>query len=406
MPTTVPRFFREADGRWIAAAIVGLFFLALKIASLVLHVPIFELPPFSWFGPMAPYFADLYGITAGTERLHAGIPPSTATLHDPWNRPFNYPFWWLFSDYIGLNTHTIMAFGYGMGVLFFVSAFYAVGRLTAGQGAVVGFFLVSYAVMFGVERANIDLVIFALAAGALALRRHPFLAALVITLAAYLKLYPIFALFALWVPPWKKTVPWIGMGVLLFIEDQVFDFSHVFSSMGHAPNMHTSSLSFGTVSWGIDFIDRFHCPPSWFYEFFVAGTVLFIVLVSVGAWNRPQVTVESLNERDVFAFRLGASLYLGTFVMGTNHDYRMIVFLFCLPLLFRLMKEPVTRSWALVTLLLILACVHWKFFSGETAWHHFLLKQAAAWALVVYLAGLCIATLPPDLQWPKRPVRS
>jgi hypothetical protein len=394
--------FQKADGRWIAAGVILAFFLVLKMASLLLHEPVFELPPFQWFGPMAPYFADIRGVVAGTERLHAGIPPVTADLHDPWNRPFNYPKIWLYTDYLGLNVHTVMAFGYAMGVLFFLAAFFALGRLKPWEGLIAGIFLISYAVMFGLERANIDLIIFALAALALALRRYPYAAAFVIGFAAILKLYPLFALFALVSSDWKKSLRWIGFGFLVFLIGEIDSFHDIITAMSYAPNMRTGTLSFGTTSWGLDLMDRFN-RPDLYSEVVIIGSMLFLFAAWIAAWVRPPVLVESLGERDLFAFRLGASLFLGSFVMGTNHDYRLIFVLFCFPFLFRLIAEKSDGfRWATTTLVLSLVYAHWKFLSGETEWHHFILKQATAWALAFCLIAFCIATLPPALQWPRR----
>jgi hypothetical protein len=377
------------------------FFLLLKIAAMSLDEPVFELPPFQWFGPMPPYFADLRGIVAGSERLRAGIPPETADLHDPWNRPYNYPRLWLYSDRLGFNVNTVMAFGYGMGGLFLVSSFFVVGRLDAFAGLTAGLFLISYAVMFGLERANVDLLMFALLALALELRRIPSLSALVIALAAILKLHPVFAFFALLTPPWKKTLPWIGVGLLVSAVGILDHFREFMTAMSYAPNMRSGILSFGMTSLGVDFMERFH-RPDLFPEVLMSGVVMLILAVGVGARIRPFLDIESLGERELCAFRMGAGIYLGSFLLGTNHDYRAIFLFFCLPMLFRLLKRRVALGWTWATLILTLVYVNWLYFLGETEWSQYLLNQATAWALVVCLTGFSVASLPTALQWPRR----
>src|SRR4029450_9597301 len=50
--------------------------------------------------------------------------------------------------------------------VFFASFFLLMGRLTMGEGAIVALAICSPSVMFGVERANSDIVVFALVAAA------------------------------------------------------------------------------------------------------------------------------------------------------------------------------------------------------------------------------------------------
>jgi len=376
------------------------FFLLLKIASVALDQPVFELPPFAWFGPMAPYFADLRGIVAGTERLRAGIPPRTADLHDPWNRPFNYPKWWLYTDDLGLNMSRIMPFGYGMGALFYLSSFFILGKLRPFDGLVAGLFLISNAVLFGVERANFDLVMFILLALALGVRRVPALASLLIAVAALLKLYPLFAFVAMLAPPWKKTLPWLGFGLAFFALAELDDLHDVFMTMGFAPNMRTGTLAFGTTPWGLYLLERYH-RPELYYDVVAIGSVAFLLAVGVGAWIRPRLDHDTLDAGQVYAFQLGAGVYLGSFALGTNHDYRAIFLLFCFPLLFHLLHQRRVLPWVWTTLALTLLYVNWQYLSDEAGMLSFMLKQALAWALAIGLTGLCVACLPPALQWPR-----
>jgi hypothetical protein len=390
------------DGRWVTAAILCSFFLLLGLGSLLLNRPLFELPPFSWLGPMAPYFADLRGVVAGTERLRAGIPPMTPDFHDPWMRPYNYPWWWLYTDRLGLQMKTVMGFGIGMALLFFVSAFYVLGSLSAFEGLVAGLFLISCDVMFGIERANVDLVIFCLITLALGLRRFLPLSSTVMGLAAILKLYPAMAFAALLTPPWRKSLPWIGMGLLFFVIGESDHFHDFLTAMSHSPNMRTGVLSFGSTSWGLVLMDRFG-RNDLDHVVFIIGTVTLLLAVGVGAWIRPQVELKPEWERQVFAFRLGAGLYLGAFALGTNHDYRAVFFLFCLPLLFLFLKEKEgRRRWGVATLTLILVYVNWELLAGESNLGLFLLKQGIAWILVVCVAGIAVALLPAVIRWPRR----
>ena len=395
------RFLLKADGRWIAFGMLASFFLLLKIAAATLDKPVFELPPFQWFGPMAPYFADLRGVASWSEQFLADPSVQPENLRDLWNRPFNYPHLWLYAGDLGLNARTVMGFGYGMDALFFAAAFFALGRLNAFGGLAAGLFLISYSVMFGVERANVDLLMFVLLALALGLRRFPPLSAAVIALAAVLKLHPVFAFLALVVPPWKKTLPWLGAGLLLSAAGILGHFRELIGGMSSAPNIHSGTLAFGMTAVGFAFMERFH-RPELYGAVVISGVVVLIVAAGVGAWSRPELDKTALGERELFAFRLGAGVYLGSFLLGTNHDYRAVVLLFCLPLLLHFLEKRIATAWTRTTLLLILVDVNWLYFATEKAWCVFLVKQAVAWALAVCLTALTVAGLPTALQWPRR----
>jgi hypothetical protein len=390
----------SADGRWVAAIILAVYWAILEIGSLALGQPIFEGPPFSWVGPMKPYFADLRGVASWSEQFCASDKPDAMSLRDPWNRPFNYPYWWLYSAKFGLNSQTVMAFGYGIGALWIAAAFFVLGRLDMYGGLVSGLFLVSYAMMFGLERANVDLLVFTLLAVALALRRWPPLSAIVIGFAAILKLHPVFAFPAMLVQPWRKTLPWLGAGLLFFMLGFLDHFHDFTAGMSLAPNMRTGVLSFGGTALGLELTEHFGRPD--LYPLVLSTSAgMFFLATGIGAWFRPRIEEPLQLERELFAFRMGAGVYLGCFFLGTNHDYRAIVLLFCLPLLLRMVSLNLERNWAHLALLLILVSVNWLSLLPD-GWPDFILKQGVTWMLFACLSALFIATLPPALQWPRR----
>jgi hypothetical protein len=255
--------------------------------------------------------------------------------------------------------------------------------------------------MFGLERANVDLLIFVLIALALELRRIPCLSVLIIALAAILKLHPLFAFLALVTPPWRKNLPWLGVGLLVFALGLGVYLHEFMANMSSAPNMRSGALSFGMTTLGVEFMDRFQLPDL-YPEVVATGCAALILALGIGASIRPRLKAVLLDEREVYAFRMGAGIYIGSFALGTNHDYRAIFLFFCLPLLFRFVRKRLNLGWTWTTLSLILVYVNWLYLMGEWNWPDFVLKQVVAWALLGCLTGLCVASLPPALQWPRR----
>jgi hypothetical protein len=380
----------SADGRWVAAIILAAYLAILKMGSLATGQPVFEGPPFSWFGPMKPYFADLRGVASWSEQFCANDQSDVTRLRDPWNRP--------------LNSQTVMAFGYGIDALWIAAAFFVLGRLDLYGGLVSGLFLISYAMMFGLERANVDLLMFTLLAVALAVRRCPPLSAIAIGFAAILKLHPVFAFPAMLVRPWRQTLPWLGAGLLFFMWGIMNHFHDFIADMSTAPNLRTGVLAFGGAALGLEFTEYFRRPDLYPLVLSLSAGMLFLA-TGIGAWNRPWIEVPLQLERELFAFRMGAGVYLGCFLLGTNHDYRAMVLLFCLPFLLRMVQLNLDRNWSRMTLLLILVSVNWLSLAPDR-WPEFILKQGVTWVLFTCLLALFTATLPPALQWPRPRCRS
>jgi hypothetical protein len=352
---------------------------------------------------MAPYFADLRGVVSWSEQFYAGH-AALADLRDPWNRPMNLPDWWIHVHALGATSANVMAVGFGMYATFLIAAFYVVGRLDVRGGFLTGLFLISYAVMFAMERANVDLVIFCLLAMAVAFRRSIPAAALVLALAAILKLYPLFALGALINRSWQKALPWMVAGVLFFAVG-VGDHLHALgATAAMSPNMRSGILSFGLTSLSLEFWEQFH-RPDLYLPVAVGSFTVFLAATGVALWSRPLLAAAG-DERTLFAFRAGAGVYIGAFFLGTNHDYRLIFLLFCLPLLFQLVgQNDSARRWAVATLALILISVNWLYLAADGVWPQLLLKHGVTWALLVCLIALFVASLPPELQWPRRSPR-
>jgi hypothetical protein len=129
---------------------------------------------------------------------------------------------------------------------------------------------------------------------------------------------------------------------------------------------------------------------------------MVILVAGAAAYARPTVSLSGGDERDLFAFRVGAGIYLGSYLLGTNHDYRAACLVFCLPLLLRLLRQDASHRWAFVALLLVLVSVDWLYFAPDGGWLDSTLKQGISWALFFCLTGLFAATLPVPIRWPRR----
>jgi len=186
------RRLRTLDGRVLAGVAVLVFF-----AVLLSFRGVTGATPWPTVGvePGDLSFADLRSVTSSWDCERRGISAFPSNPCDPFHRPANYPRIWTQAGRLGLGQADTVPIGVAIGVIFFVAALAAAGPLTLGEGAVYGAALLAPATLLGVERGNVDLLMFALVVlGTLLVRRSAWLGAAPIALAAVLKIFPGFAL--------------------------------------------------------------------------------------------------------------------------------------------------------------------------------------------------------------------
>jgi len=374
------------DGRWWAALIVAGYFALLGLGYLGSGASLTETWQ-AWGVPaMNPHFADLRNLAAGIENQKAGRAVGDPNPFDPFQRPYIYPSVWLQLGALGFDAHTAPGFALAIIALFLVSCWFVVGRLTAGQGVFTGFFVVSPAVMTGVERCNIDLLLLPLLLAALHFHRRVPVAAGLIALAAILKIHPLGALLGLVAPPWRKTLPWLGAtgaGLAVYGLFDAHELAVIAARTPHYP-FHSFGSATLALAQGALAHERIDYAAAW-----RTGNLLLAVVVVLAAWFRPRAPGEAAPDWKAFAFRMGAGLYLASFALGASNDYRLLFFLFCLPLLFAWRVETGAVRWcALSALVLALVFVYWDLLASEYALPAIWLKQGVTWTLAALLAAL------------------
>ncbi len=390
----------SVDGRLIALGFLASYFAFVALMVTILPVSVGDVlgqlgvPALSQVGEpvLDLHFGDLRNVAAGIQNQDAGHAVGDPNPFDPWHRPYIYPSLWLHAKAIGFNENTVGAFAAVIIFVFFISTWFLLGKLSPFEGLYTGLFIISPALMTGVERCNIDLVIFPLVVAALALRRRPSASAALILLVSILKIHPIGALLAFLAPPWKKTVPWIATTLGLLILYTLFHLREFIAIGSRAPQYPMSVL--GSNVWGTWLALAGVAPgPIGHATTFIIGTLLLFAMGAVAVSKAPRLAPQPQWEWEVYSFRLGAGLLLALFGLGSNNDYGLMFLLFCLPLLFRLRTSngPI-RQWAWAALLLPLIYVNWDFFSDEFTVRHMILKQPLGWAIIGSLIGVWGAT--------------
>jgi hypothetical protein len=271
---------------------------------------------------------------------------------DPWKRLFNYPPLWLEARRFGASAQSTNLLGVAMAGLFSAALILAF-RATSWRGSlIVVVALLSPAIMFGLERGNVDTLLFSLLAfGLYATRRGietsstVLRCALIIALTA-LKVYPVAACATL-IRDRRNTclVPLFAAG-LAFVAFVWTSWSRIPSIFSNTP--FTSYYSYGAGALLLDmaaWLDARNIDP---IVLRTSATVTALLLgIGVAVWaalgspRRLRQVLPPLDRRD-FADDLclaGLSIFCLTFLLGSNFHYRLVFLAGALPALIRAFEQ-------------------------------------------------------------------
>ena len=410
----------------IAASILIWLLVLILLRTLGYHETwgIWKVP--SWLPP----FLDFRLIPGSAESFAHGYEPSVENPYDPTERYFNYPAFWRLFFYTGITQADTVWISVTMIVLFFMSVFLFPEKLSIRGAIAMLLVLFSPASMLLYERGNVDLIVFVLCVLAvLAAGRSTKLTAFLILFGAVVKMFPLFGITVLWKEPKNRfllilTVCTVAFGIYL---------AATWDSVAGAWNltMRGDGLSYGTNV----FVTRYEEAISgsltqWFtphqtdlllsYGPLAAGLGLFLLVAGVVRMYASE-TPPTASNRNLAAFRVGASIYVGTFLLGNNFDYRLAFLVLVVPQLVEWARDAnrLFRRLAWLTIILVyLSCWHlWiveiplEMVFGSAAdslkfW--IILDEAFNWLLFTGLGYLLFASAPAwvkellDTLFPKK----
>jgi len=324
------------DGRFLLLAILIIYFIPILIAFFSSHYPeswnsrlVYPLVP-----KMLPALADMRVITAGAECIRLGYDVLIENPCDPWQRPMNYPrIWSIFASW-GINqSHTIMM-GFLCGLLFFILVFLIIKKLNYTEALLYGLILCSPSIMLAVERGNNDLIVFIILGVALLAMQSNYLylnclSLAMIMFASIIKLYPIFTILSFLRMKKQNFIFFLISTITLFGIYAIANFDSLILVSKATPR--STSLSYGgKVIFDILAHRNFAISFKWIIFFLM---IFLILLISLFLIRRDDTLNKrnDLNFNQIDAFRIGSSIYIGTFFIGNNWDYRLIFLLFTIP---------------------------------------------------------------------------
>jgi hypothetical protein len=396
-------FSSPDDGRWISVAILSTYFLTF---AWTFHA---KGRASAWWRmgvpPGTPSFFDMRFVTGTMDSVRAGYDPYVENVRDVWQRRMNYPRVWLLLERTGLGDPHAVAVAVVLSAAYFLSALYWAGRTNPIESVILGAFLCSPHLMWVVERGNVDMALFVMLASTLALaRRRPRakpLVYLAILVTAVLKLFTVAAvLVATRERSWRRAAVAGGVAGGGFVAYLAATWSDLALTLAGTPKStwwsYGRMVLFDTIaqqhSWGLPHVPLTEVAP--------ASVALVAVVAIAGALTAVRIRAVPTPSDRADGFLAGAGIYAGTFLIGSNFDYKLIFLVLTLPLTFEwarrrggiarlgygLLAATLTSAWTEVLL------------AGRSRVEHaplpaILAQDAANWVLLYFAVAGIVAVV-------------
>jgi hypothetical protein len=295
-------------------------------------------------GPLRYRFGDLRNLTSAWDcvRMHMAVLPSNPC--DPDHRPANYPGILLIPSHLGLGADETNLLGWCVFAVYLIAAVAIIpGRARLGTTVLYGFALCSPAAMLGVERGNVDLVLFALVVPAVLVAQRGeagrAVSAGLVLFAGILKLFPILAVGFLARQGSRRALVRVG-AVLVAFAAYAFAIHNQLRQINAAlPRQDKYSYGLRRVSEWLSAGLEGHGAksaslPSW--------DILLAIAIGVGSLfvvrrlrAKGGVLRAGASERDLDLFWAGSCVYVGSYLLTRNFDYRLVFLLLTVPQLAR-----------------------------------------------------------------------
>lgn len=312
------------------------------------------IPPFKF------PFIDVDGSLAAWECARKGVDVIVMNPCDILERGYNYSPFWMTFDWIPLDRSDRIVVGLALGIGFLISLFALRPPSSAVEMALRLAAVLSTMVVFAVERANPDLLIFILVIIMLTLLRRSHtargLAYCVAFLAGTIKYYP-FVLLGLLVRERLRVGFAIAAGAviglivfwLIYAEQILKGLPGIARGVPFGDMFGAKNLPLGIFK----VVEHATASSDVGSKVALVATIFLVLIIAalmIGLWRGSRVpdALYRLHEADHLALLAGALLVTGCFFSGQSVGYRGIFLLLVLPGLFALGQDdaagPIARA--------------------------------------------------------------
>jgi len=363
-------------------------------------------------GPKLPVFLDFRLIPGSAESFRHGFEPSVENPYDPNQRIFNYPAFWRLFFYTNITMDDTVWIVVILLILYFLSVMVFPQKLSV-LGAILMLLIVfSPSSMLLYERGNADLFVFFICAMIiLATEYSANLTTALIVFGSVVKMFPLLGLTVLlkeekrkfWILSLASVFFMVVYGLLTF-QSQNAAWNTTMRGDGASYGSFVLFTRLGSYLQELSPISLSDGQWQLLFEMLV----LILILISLVIAARESKLLIASYDRNLAAFRMGASIYVGTFLLGNNWDYRLAFLVFVIPQLSEWMfgeskKYKITAIGVLV--LALLTC--WGFLIRfdlpiiplkDPVNRKFMVDEFVNWLLVPGFTYLLIVSLPVWLR--------
>lgn len=353
-----------------------------------------------WHIPaVLPSFSDFRLIPSGAETFRSGIDPAVSNPKDPSGHIFNYPKIWYLFFYTGITQDDTVWLSTLLIILFFLTAFSFAEKLYVVDSVFTLAIVFSPAAMLLYERGNVDLVFFILCGlSILLLVRSPNWTVFILSLAAIFKFFPFFGVGIFLQENRKNFYKYFFVSLIIFLFYIALSFDSLTAAWKLTVRENVNSygvyIAFDLLKdqfryYLLQVISRnyVHTTFKWL-PYLVAGSFLLAAFF-MGAKRKESLQTDS--DRNLTAFRMGALIYVGTFLLGNNWDYRLTFLIFTIPQLSRWVFLLNSKErWLIAGIFFSLLFSCWSMFIN----YYMLFDETMNWILFGGLAYLFIASAP------------
>lgn len=282
-----------------------------------------------------PVFRDFQLIPGSAESFRRGFEPTVENPYDIGQRIFNYPAFWRLFFYTNITVEDTVWMVVLLLILYFVSVMLFPQKLTIPGALLMLMVIFSPASMLLYERGNADLFVFFICTMVVIVSdKSANWTAVLIVFGAIVKMFPLLGITVLLRESRKRF--WSLAAIC--ISFMVVYGSLTFQSQDAAWNttMRGDGLSYGSFVIITRLGEYFQqtlpglfslAQWQWLFE---AVAILLIIFAGILGVREP-ASLPSTHERNLTAFRMGATIYVGTFLLGNNWDYRLAFLVFAVP---------------------------------------------------------------------------
>ena len=278
---------------------------------------------------MYPPFADLRTVQGSILSLSQGFDPQLINPGDPWKRAMNYPSIWIsIANLFSLNKELNYLIFVSTCVLIYLGSCFNILRKYPSLWMLIAIF--SGSSLLAVERGNNDLMVFSLLY--FSSLTPALLSGVIIIFATTLKIYPIFSVVSLHAN--KKILLTIVAFVGIYLLAQIPELHKIRSG-----TPISASLSYGAPS----IVEAFNSKLKINISPWALSLCMVLFAIALGASNKIKtyINCENSSGGEFRLFMIGASIYLGSFIISSNWDYRLIFLIFCIPFIEKLVNRGI-----------------------------------------------------------------